>query len=107
MNAGVVVSSRVVIRKVTQCALSFGATLDSHACYQLERGLKTLALRVRRQNENAGHLARFLQGHPAVDRVIYPGLPDHPDHAVAARQCRDSAACSPSNCAIPPAWTGC
>jgi len=88
VNAGVVVSSREVVRKVTACALSFGATLDAHACYQLERGLKTLALRVRQQNENAGRLARFLQSHPVVGRVIYPGLPDHPDHALAARQMR-------------------
>jgi cystathionine beta-lyase len=60
--------------------------LDAHACYQLERGLKTLALRVRQHNENAGRLAQFLQTHPAVARVNYPGLPDHPQHAIAARQ---------------------
>jgi cystathionine beta-lyase len=88
VNAGVVVSSREVVRKVTECALSLGGMLDAHACYQLERGLKTLALRVRQQNENAGRLARFLQSHPAVACVIYPGLPAHPDHAVAARQMR-------------------
>jgi cystathionine beta-lyase len=88
VNAGVLVSSQEVVRKVTACALNFGGMLDAHACYQLERGLKTLALRVRQQNENAGRLARFLQGHPAVERVIYPGLPDHPDHAIAARQMR-------------------
>lgn len=88
VNAGVVVSSREVVRKVTACALSMGGVLDAHACYQLERGLKTLALRVRQQNENAGNLARFLQSHAAVGRVIYPGLPDHPDHALALRQMR-------------------
>jgi cystathionine beta-lyase len=88
VDAGVVVASREVIRKVTECALSLGGVLDAHACYQLERGLKTLALRVRQQNDNAGRLARFLQSHPAVSRVMYPGLPDHPDHAVAARQMR-------------------
>ncbi len=88
VDAGAVVSSGEVIRKVTECALNLGGVLDSHACYQLERGLKTLALRVRQQNENAGRLARFLQNHGAVSRVIYPGLPDHPDHAIAARQMR-------------------
>jgi cystathionine beta-lyase len=88
VDAGVVVASREAIRKVTECALSLGGVLDAHACYQLERGLKTLALRVRQQNDNAGRLARFLQSHPAVSRVMYPGLPDHPDHAVAARQMR-------------------
>lgn len=86
VNAGVAVSNREVIRRTTECALSLGGMLDAHACYQLERGLKTLALRVRQQNENAGKLARLLQSHPAVARVIYPGLPNHPDHAVAARQ---------------------
>ncbi len=88
VNCGAVVSSPLVIRRVTECAVNHGGTLDAHACYQLERGLKTLALRVKQQNENAGRLARFLQAHPAVARVNYPGLPEHPDHAVAARQMR-------------------
>jgi cysteine-S-conjugate beta-lyase len=88
VNAGVVVSSESVIRKVTEYAMNHGGTLDAHACYQLERGLKTLALRVKQHNENAGALARFLREHPAVSRVNYPGLPEHPDHAVAARQMR-------------------
>ena len=88
VNAGVLVSSRTVIAKVADYDISHGGTLDSHACYQLERGLKTLALRVAVQNENASQLARFLSSHAAVSRVNYPGLPDHPDHAVAARQMR-------------------
>ncbi len=88
VNAGVVVSSTGVIRRLTECATNYGGMLDAHACYQLERGLKTLALRMRQHNENADHLARFLQKHPAVARVNYPGLPDHPDHAIAARQMR-------------------
>ncbi|MEE8389636.1 MAG: PLP-dependent transferase, partial [Anaerolineae bacterium] len=50
------------------------------------RGLKTLDLRVRRQNENGMRVAQFLEGHPAVQRVYYPGLPSHPDHEVARRQ---------------------
>jgi cystathionine beta-lyase/cystathionine gamma-synthase len=88
VNAGVVVSSREVIAKVAQYAVNHGGTLDSHACYQLERGLKTLALRVKQHNENAGRLAGFLEKHPAVARVNYPGLASHPDHAIAARQMR-------------------
>lgn len=88
VNAGVVVSSAPVIRRVTESAINLGGMLDAHACYQLERGLKTLALRVRQHNENAGRLARFLQTHPAVAHVNYPGLPEHPDHAIAARQMR-------------------
>lgn len=88
VNAGVVVSSATVIRRLTECATNYGGMLDAHSCYQLERGLKTLALRVRQHNENADRLARFLQTHPAVARVNYPGLPDHPDHAIATRQMR-------------------
>jgi cystathionine beta-lyase len=88
VNAGVLISSKAIIRKVAESALNHGGTLDAHACYQLERGLKTLALRVRQHNENALRLARFLQTHPAVSRVNYPGLPEHPDHPVAARQMR-------------------
>ena len=88
VNAGVVVSSREVIRRLNEYAVNHGGMLDSHACYQVERGMKTLALRVRQQNENAGKLAQFLEAHPAVARVNYPGLPSHPDHALAARQMR-------------------
>jgi len=88
VNAGVMVSSKQFVRKVAEYAISHGGTLDAHACYQLERGLKTMAIRVRVQNDNAGRLARFLQSHPAVSQVNYPGLPDHPDHAIAARQMR-------------------
>jgi cystathionine beta-lyase/cystathionine gamma-synthase len=88
VNAGVLVSSREVVRRVAEYAVSHGGSLDSHACHQLERGMKTLALRVRAHNENAGRLAAFLVAHPAVSRVNYPGLPSHPDHSVAARQMR-------------------
>lgn len=63
-----------------------GAVLDPHAAYLLLRGVKTLELRVRRQNESALAIARWLEAHPRVERVFYPGLPSHPDHAVATRQ---------------------
>lgn len=88
VNAGVVVSSASVIRALTESAMLHGGMLDAHACYQLERGLKTLAIRVRQHNENAGRLAQFLETHPAVARVHYPGLAEHPDHAIASRQMR-------------------
>jgi cystathionine beta-lyase len=88
MNAGAVVSSTAIIRELGRSAVQYGGMLDAIACYQLERGLKTLALRVRQQNENALKVARFLEGHPAVSRVHYPGLPSHADHAVAAGQMR-------------------
>ncbi len=86
VNAGIVVASAEIVRRVTASAVNFGGMLGAHACAQLERGLKTLALRVQRHNENGLALAQFLQAHPAVARVNYPGLPTHPDHALAARQ---------------------
>lgn len=88
VNAGVVVSSKPIIKKLADYAVNHGGTLDAHACYQLERGLKTLALRVGQQNENAGQLARFLAAHSTVARVNYPGLPEHPEHKIAAHQMR-------------------
>jgi len=88
VNCGALISSREVIRSVAEYAINHGGTLDAHACYQLERGLKTLALRVRQQNETAGRLAHFLQTHSAVARVNYPGLAEHPEHTIAARQMR-------------------
>jgi cystathionine beta-lyase/cystathionine gamma-synthase len=88
VNAGVVVASADTIRRVTASAVNLGGMLDAHACAQLERGLKTLAVRMERHNQNARALADFLQTHPAVAQVHYPGLSGHPDHAVAARQMR-------------------
>lgn len=63
-----------------------GGVLDPHAAYLLLRGVKTLDLRVRRQNETALRVASWLEAHPRVERVFYPGLPSHPDHEAAARQ---------------------
>jgi cystathionine beta-lyase len=86
VNCGAVVASRGLVADVTELAVNHGATLDVRACYLLERGLKTLALRVRQQNENALRIAQFLQQHPAVARVNYPGLSTHPGHEIAKRQ---------------------
>lgn len=65
-----------------------GAALDPHAAYLLLRGMKTLALRVRHQNESALAIARFLAAQPQVERVFYPGLETHRHHDVARRQMR-------------------
>ncbi len=88
LNAGVVVSSAEVIRRTADYAVNHGGVLDAHACYLLERGMKTLALRVKQHNANALRLAEFLQSHPAVRAVNYPGLPGDAGHAVASRQMR-------------------
>jgi cysteine-S-conjugate beta-lyase len=88
LNAGVIVSSAEVIQRTTEYAVNHGGMLDAHACSLLERGMKTLALRVKQHNENASRLAEFLLRHPAVAAVNYPGLPSHPDAAMAAGQMR-------------------
>jgi cystathionine beta-lyase/cystathionine gamma-synthase len=65
-----------------------GTILDPQPAYALGRGLKTLAVRVERQNASALAIARWLEGDPRVARVYYPGLVGHPDHAIAAGQMR-------------------
>jgi cystathionine gamma-synthase len=66
-----------------------GATLHPMAAYFMIRGLKTLALRVERQSENAMKIARFLKSHPFVEDVFYPGLETHENHEIAKKQMRD------------------
>ncbi|MFZ1176351.1 MAG: cystathionine gamma-synthase [Mycobacterium sp.] len=66
-----------------------GAVPGPFDAYLTMRGLKTLALRMQRHSENALAVAEFLSGHPAVSTVLYPGLPSHPGHEIAARQMRD------------------
>jgi cystathionine gamma-synthase len=66
-----------------------GATLHPMAAYFMIRGLKTLALRVQRQSENAMKIARFLKSHPFVKDVFYPGLETHENHEIAKKQMRD------------------
>jgi cystathionine beta-lyase/cystathionine gamma-synthase len=78
--AGGVVGSVERLTTIKRKLDHLGGSLDPHACFLLHRGMKTLALRVARQNETAGELARFLHGHDHVERVHYPGLPGHPSH---------------------------
>jgi cystathionine beta-lyase/cystathionine gamma-synthase len=68
---------------------TLGATLDPHAAFLILRGLKTYFLRYRAQCVSAARIASYLADHPAVARVHYPGLPGHPQHALAARQMQD------------------
>lgn len=81
--AGVLAGPADTIATARQRLISFGPSLDPHPLWLLERGLKTLDVRVRRQNETAMALARWLLDHPAVAAVHYPGLPGHPDHDIA------------------------
>lgn len=83
LTAGVVCGSAARVEEVRQLLKSFGPVLDPHAAWLLERGVKTLAVRIGRHNENGLAVAGWLEQHPAVARVFYPGLPSHPDHARA------------------------
>lgn len=85
---GVVVGSRDLVDKVYGYREINGATLHPMAAYLLLRGMKTLHLRITRQNESAQRISEFLEEHPKVARVNYPGLPSHPHHDIAARQMR-------------------
>ncbi|MFQ5400374.1 MAG: trans-sulfuration enzyme family protein [Anaerolineae bacterium] len=84
--AGVAIGEAGLINALRQSQGMLGGILDPHAAFLLERGLKTLELRVTRQNETAQAVAEFLERHPKIERVWYPGLPSHPDHQVAQRQ---------------------
>jgi cystathionine beta-lyase len=86
VNCGAIAGSEKLMAPIREAANHFGGTLDVRACYLLERGMKTLAVRVERQSQNAVQLARWLAGHRLVRRVYYPGLPEHKGHGVAARQ---------------------
>jgi cystathionine gamma-synthase len=86
LMAGVVIGSDYMIGAIKEMQAMLGDVSDPHTAYLLLRGLKTLELRVQRQNETADKVAHFLAGHPAVRRVYYPGLPSHPDYAVAVEQ---------------------
>jgi cystathionine beta-lyase/cystathionine gamma-synthase len=69
-----------LIEQITHKLNHLGGSMDPHAAFLLHRGMKTLALRVRCQNESALKIAQFLEGHTAIDRVNYPGLESHPRH---------------------------
>ncbi|EYF07981.1 trans-sulfuration enzyme family protein [Chondromyces apiculatus] len=81
--AGALIGRAVLVEKTKHLLDHLGGSLDPHACFLLQRGLKTLSLRVRHQSASALTLARFLEAHPAVAAVHYPGLESHPDHARA------------------------
>ena len=78
--AGAVIGRADLVDQVTHKLNHLGGVLDPHACFLLHRGLKTLAVRVRHQNESALRIARFLEQHPRVMSVNYPGLESHPNH---------------------------
>ncbi len=86
--AGVVSGPEGLVSMVRDLRGVLGSICDPHAAFLVARGLKTLALRVQQQNASAMAIAAHLETHPAIDRVYYPGLASHPDHAIAKKQMR-------------------
>jgi cystathionine gamma-synthase len=84
--AGAISGRAPLIAAIRDLRGVLGGNLDPHAAYLLLRGLKTLSLRVERQNRSALQVAQWLESQRGVRRVFYPGLPSHPDHAVAREQ---------------------
>ena len=83
--AGVVIGSKEKLEPVRELRGILGSVNSGHNFYLLERGLKTFALRMTRHNENGMAVAKYLESHPAVERVYYPGLESHPNHEIALR----------------------
>lgn len=84
--AGTAISSVDHMDRIFQMAKNFGGSLSDYTVWLLERSIKTMGLRVKAQNANAMQLAGYLNTHPSVANVYYPGLKDHPDHELAAKQ---------------------
>tara|TARA_B100002052_G_scaffold299074_1_gene335118 strand:- start:8022 stop:9188 length:1167 start_codon:yes stop_codon:yes gene_type:complete len=82
---GAVVGEKELISKVFSKKVHFGGSADPHACFLLERGIKTLGVRMPTHASNAAELARRLANHPQIENVIHPSLPNHPDYEVAQR----------------------
>ncbi len=86
---GTIISNEATLhQRLRRVLVNFGGTMDPHQAWLILRGVKTLALRVEKSQENAQKLARFLEAHPAVAWVNYPGLENHPQYELARKQMR-------------------
>lgn len=83
---GALVGSKELMKPILAHAINLGGSLNAETCALIERSMKTLALRVERQTQNAQQIAEWLEEQPQVKKVNYPGLPGHPQHALARRQ---------------------
>ena len=83
--AGAVAGSAPFIDEVTRLMKLWGQSLDPHSAWLIERGMRTLAVRMQRHNENGFAVAKWAEGQRAISKVHYPGLTSHPDHALAAK----------------------
>jgi cystathionine beta-lyase/cystathionine gamma-synthase len=86
VTGGVVSGNRGLVEPIEKTRRLIGTVMDPYPAYALGRGLKTLPLRIARHNESAATIATFLADDPRVSQVFYPGLPSHPDHAIARKQ---------------------
>jgi cystathionine gamma-synthase len=84
--AGAVLGSKELVGKIREYQRAAGSIVDPHCCYLLLRGLKTFPLRVEYQAQSAQKVAEFLEGHPQIRKVFYPGLPSHRHHEIAKTQ---------------------
>jgi len=82
--AGAVAGPSEIVTEVTRLSRLYGPSLDPHAAWLLDRGMRTLDVRMARHNENAQLLAEWFSERGGIDRVLYPGLASHPDHDVAS-----------------------
>lgn len=89
---GIILGSKALIEKVRHFSVDLGPTLDPNTAFLILRGMKTYFLRYRAQCQNALKIAEFLSLRPEVEKVIYPGLPSHPDFALAKKQLKDFGA---------------
>jgi len=89
--AGVVVGSKAQLDEIWRRMIHLGSSLDPHAAFLLERGLKTLHLRMRAHHENALKIARYLERHPKIQEVLHPLLPSHPDYQRSSIELKDMA----------------
>jgi cystathionine gamma-synthase len=88
LMAGSVCGGAAMVAAIKDFRNVIGSMVDPQSAYLLIRGLKTLALRMERQNATALRLAQYLEQHPKIERVYYPGLPSHPDYGIASQQMR-------------------
>jgi cystathionine beta-lyase/cystathionine gamma-synthase len=86
LTGGVIAGNADLVSRIAARRRILGGVMDPFSAYLLMRGLRTLAVRVEAHQTSAMAIAAFLDGHPAVESVAYPGLPDHPDHDLAKRQ---------------------
>ena len=88
MVGGIVVGSKAFVDRLRVTLRILGGSMDPFCAWLVERGMKTFALRMERHNGNGMAVAAFLDGHPKIERVHYPGLEGHPGYDLARRQMR-------------------